>query len=100
MDRRCPTVGVELGLPVDDRVLERVLPALAKPLLSPVQFVDGADPLPGIRVSDPVIEVGDPAVEDGPCDEATVLLPLYEFLAGVDERRVVRRALRQSRVSC
>ena len=92
-------VGIELGLPVDDGVLERVLPALPEPLLSPVQLVDGADPLPGVGVSDPVVEVCYLAVEDGPCDEAPVVLSLYEFLAGVDEHRLVRRALRQGRVS-
>ena len=82
-------VRVQLLLAGEGRVLPRVLPSLSQFLLSSEHRVDGGDPVAGVAVADPVEEVVDGAVVDGPGYEPALLLPLHELPAGVDQDDVV-----------
>ena len=84
-DQQVRLLRVELRLVVLEGVLPGVFPAVPALLLSPLHPVDGGEPVAGVGVSDAVVEGGGLAVEDGPCDEAPVLLSLDEILVVVDQ---------------
>ena len=80
---------VEFRLPVQDRVLEGVLPALGEFLLAAPHPVGVGDPLAGVGVAQGVVEHVDPAAEDGAGDELAVLLALHHLPVAVDQGQVV-----------
>ena len=99
-DQQVRLLGVEIGLVVLEGVVPGVLPAVPALLLSTLHPVDGGEPVSGVGVADAVVEGGGLAVEDGPCDEAPVLLSLDETLVLVDQGDLRSgRGLGQGRVA-
>ena len=80
---------VQVGLLIQDGVLEGVLPALGEPVLAALNPVGVGDPLAGVRVADGVVELADLAAEDRSGDELALLLPLHHLPVVVDQPDVV-----------
>ena len=77
--------GVKLGLLVQGRVLEGVLPALGELLPAAPDPVGVGDPVAGVRVADGVVEDVGPAAEDGAGHEVALLLALHHLPVAVDQ---------------
>ena len=100
-DQQIGPVGVEVGVVVQGRVLEAVLPAVAALLLPALDAVHGAYPVAGVGVADRVEEGFDLPVEDGVGHELAALLALDEVPVGVDQGDgVAARRLGQGEVAC
>ena len=77
--------GVELGLLVQGRVLEGVLPALGELLPAAPDPVGVGDPVAGVRVADGVVEDVGGAAEDGAGHEVALLLALHHLPVPIDQ---------------
>ena len=78
-------LGVEIGLLVQGRVLEGVLPALGEALLAAPDPVGAGEPVAGVGVADGVEEDVGLAAEDGAGHEVALLLPLHHLPVAVDQ---------------
>ena len=84
-DQEKSLLRVQVGLLVQGRVLEGVLPALGELLSAPLDPVGVGDPLAGVRVADGVVQLADLAAEDGTGHEVPLLLPLHHLPVLVDQ---------------
>ena len=88
-DQKVGPVLVEVGVVVEGRVLEAVLPAVRALLLPALDPVHVGQPVAGVAVADAVVEGLDLPVEEGAGDELAAALALDEFPVGVDEGELV-----------